>query len=463
MKDVVTEDGAGRRRKEKRVASVGVGAIAAVVLLAVALVFTNAFGARQVAQNARALHWANASLGAAAIARAANAQALVFAVDEQLGTADSTHADAARAEASAALRTLGDWLAAGVGQDTGGELDALATTGRRVLALIDQGDLVGAADLNAGEFEDAYAAARALLEAEQERATARITSSEDAAGRIAAITRLLVTLAIPIGALAVYRSIARRQVRRDREQAAALLRAERELHQAKDEFIASISHEIRTPLTSIYGFSEVLVESGLVDPDGAMELISLINTESSELSRMVEDLLTAARIDAGALTFHPSALAAYEEVEAVVAPLRRAGAAVDIDCATGELWADRVRFHQVIRNLVSNAVKHGGPTVRVTGGQIGDRYVCTVSDDGDGVAPEVRGRLFERFVHSGHESLLVGSVGLGLAIARSLVESMDASLHYERDGAWTHFVVDFPARQPLATGAAREPAGAVTA
>ncbi len=80
MSDVVKEDGAIRLCGDKRIVSVGVGATAAILLLAIALVFTNAFGARQVADTARALHWANATLGASAIARAANAQAIVFAV-----------------------------------------------------------------------------------------------------------------------------------------------------------------------------------------------------------------------------------------------------------------------------------------------------------------------------------------------------------------------------------------------
>ncbi len=462
MENVVREDGANRHLKDKRLVSVGVGATSAIVLLAIALVFTNAFGARQVADNARSLHWANAALGASAIARAANSQALVFAVDAELGTTSRAHAEEALAEAQLTLDELEAWRMRGseVGHDDPGLAGALVTeveAGRRVLLLLEAGDVETAATVNAEDYEAAHAASRELLETRQDVVAARIAGTEAAAGRIGSITRLLVTLAIPIGALLVYRSIARRQLDRDRERAAALLAAEQELHRAKDEFIASISHEIRTPLTSIYGFSEVLVETGVVDPDAAMELISLINIQSCELSRMVEDLLTAARIDAGALSFNPTRLAVADEIECVVAPLRRAGAVVAVDYAGGDAWADRVRFHQVLRNLVSNALKHGGPTVQVAAAVEGDRLLCIVADDGDGVPADLEGRLFQRFVHNGRESLLVGSVGLGLAIAHSLTASMGGELRYERQAGWTRFVVDLPRGKGRETAAV--PAG----
>ena len=89
----------GRGTDNKRVVAIAGGAIAAVVLLSLALVFTNAYGSEQVAANARALHWTNATLGSASIARASNAQAVVFTVDDQLGVADAEAAVRARDEA----------------------------------------------------------------------------------------------------------------------------------------------------------------------------------------------------------------------------------------------------------------------------------------------------------------------------------------------------------------------------
>ena len=128
----------------------------------------------------------------------------------------------------------------------------------------------------------------------------------------------------------------------------------------------------------------------------------------------------------------------------VVAPFVRSGNSVTVRCDGSPLWADQLRFHQVIRNLVSNAVKHGGPNVVVQGGRDGAAFVCSVTDDGPGIPAEYEERLFERFVHGGDVPLLVGSVGLGLAIASSLAEAMGGALGYQRSDGKTHFTVRLP-------------------
>ncbi len=456
--DVVTEDGAGRHRKDTRTLSVGVGAILAIALLTVALVFTNAYGARQVAENARSLHWTNATLGAAALARAANAQAVVFTLDHQLGVADAPAAAAALAEAEATLAALEGWRerASEVTTDPPelAPVTAVLDAGRTVLEHLAMGDVEQAATVTSNLLEPSHQELRATLEARQDAIGERIDLTEAAAGRLGAATRLIVTLLIPAAAILVYRSVVKRQARRQAERLAARLRAEQELHRAKDEFIASISHEFRTPLTTIYGFSELLVEQGVIDPDSSMELITLINRESGELSRMVEDLLTAARLDAQALHFSFSELDPTAELEAVVAPLRRTGAAIGVEAEATRVWADQMRLHQLLRNLVSNALKYGGPHVTISTAERAGRFVCVVADDGEGVAPHIEERLFERFVHDGQEALLVGSVGLGLAIARALAEQMGGSLKYERVAGETRFLVDLPAAPP---GAAADP------
>lgn len=160
---------------------------------------------------------------------------------------------------------------------------------------------------------------------------------------------------------------------------------------------------------------------------------------------MVEDLLTAARLEAGALSFEPQDVDLAEEVRTAVAPYLRTGAAITTLCPHLMVRADPLRLRQVIRNLVSNAVKHGGPTVWVEAQRRQDQVVVRVVDDGEGVSPEVEGRLFERFVHDGRRALLAGSVGLGLAVARELVESMGGRLTYTREGGRTVFACHLPA------------------
>lgn len=436
---------AGDNPDGKRVTAIAGGALVAVVFLALALIFTNSYGSQQVAANARALHWTNATLGSASIARASNAQAIVFTVDAQLGVANPEDAVRAREEARTNLANLQVWVqgweAAFSESDTVGLLDDFVATSNQVLVLLDSGQVGEAIELSNGEAEKRYANVSIQLESAQQQITEEIDNTEALAGLVAAITRFLVTLLIPVGTILIYRWLVHRQAVRSNLALQVKLEAERKLRKARDEFIANISHEIRTPLTSIYGFSEVLIEEGLVDPEMAMELIGLINGESAELSRMVEDLLTAARLDANVLNFKFEAVSVADELATVTAPMIRSGAQLHIDLPRVMIWADQMRFRQVIRNLVSNAIKHGGEHVKISGRSEGERFLLVVADDGAGVPEEIEGRIFERFVHEGSEPLLTGSVGLGLAIARMLTDEMEGELTYERVAGETRFVL----------------------
>jgi signal transduction histidine kinase len=112
---------------------------------------------------------------------------------------------------------------------------------------------------------------------------------------------------------------------------------------------------------------------------------------------------------------------------------------------SGELLrADRLRLRQVLRNLLSNALKHGEPPIALTGRVERNRYVLAVTDCGPGVPPELEARLFQRFIHQGRDPLLTGSVGLGLSIARLLVRRMGGNLAYRRSDGLTTFLVELP-------------------
>jgi signal transduction histidine kinase len=434
-----------RAADKKRTVAIAGGAITAIIFLALALIFTNAYGSQQVAANARSLHWTNATLGSASIARASNAQALVFTVDEQLGVADTEAASRARSEAGTNLDNLQIWVdgweSAFADRDTHVLLGDFLTLNRRVLSHLEAGQVAEAVELSNGELEKLYASLTIALESAQQDITEQIENTEALAGLVAAITRFLVTLLIPVGTILIYRWLVHRQAVRSNMALQVKLEAERKLRKARDEFIANISHEIRTPLTSIYGFSEVLIDEGLVDPEMSMELIRLINGESAELSRMVEDLLTAARLDANVLNFKYEAVSVADEIATVTAPMVRSGAELRVDVPRVMIWADQMRFRQVIRNLISNAIKHGGDRVAISGRSDGPRLLITVADNGPGVPEDIEDRIFERFVHEGTEPLLTGSVGLGLAIANMLTEEMDGDLTYERVDGETRFVL----------------------
>lgn len=428
----------------------GFGVVA--ILVALAYVFSTSSSAQQVATNAQELHEANAAAGSAAIARASIAQAVVFSIDHELGVASTEARDAALTEAISTLDGTRRWVEALTANpdttDLGAELGYLVDTGDEVLDFLVAGGSIAAEQIRTASFEPLYVAVSDSLGVRQSEIVDEIHTTERFAGVVGWITRILATLLIPAAAIIAYFIIVRRQIREAGLKMEARLRAERQLGVAKDEFIASISHELRTPLTSIYGFSEYLLENGIVDPDEAMELLVLINKDSAELARMVDDLLTAARLESDALTFTYEYVDLRVESEAAIETLARSGKDVSV---VGNVlaWADPVRVRQIVRNLVSNAIKHGGPSVGIHLEEVDDQTIITVSDDGLGLSSDIQERLFDRFVHDGNETLLTGSVGLGLSIARSLTRTMGGEIRFVRAGGWTNFEVSLPRRAPL--------------
>jgi signal transduction histidine kinase len=414
-----------------------------VVLLSLGMVLIISSGARRVAESSQQLDWVNQASAAAAAVRAANNQALIFAIDTALGVASSEARDIAIAEArsnATALAATIDTVPTDLsGRPLADRLRAILSSAQDVLARIESGDLTGADEQHSTTFAATYEATKQELTSEQNRLAGEVQAADNLAGRAESITQLLVTLLIPIGAILAYRAVARRQQRESRLTLEARIEAEQRLSAAKDEFIAGMSHELRTPLTSIYGFSEHLIEQGILDPDEALELISLINHDSAELSRMVEDLLAAARLDADKIQLESVPITLIDQFRAVAAPLQRAGNDITVDGSTTRAMGDPGAVRQIARNLIANAVRHGGPEIVVSITERNGVAVCTVADNGPGVDADIAERLFERFVHDGRAVFLSGSVGLGLAIARSLAIAMGGDVAYERQRGWTNF------------------------
>ncbi|MCL1600424.1 MAG: HAMP domain-containing histidine kinase [Actinomycetia bacterium] len=438
--------GFAARTRTRIVAVVG-GLGIVVILIALAFVFATSSGARQVAESARSLHEANAAAGSAALSRAALAQATVFGIDNELGVASDEALDIALTAATVTLTDVEHWadvLASNSSTSLiAGDLNDFANTGSQIVALLADGQAIEAEQLRGSDLEQGYDTLAAALASRQAATVDEIRRTERFAGAVGWLTRLLATLLIPAVAIILYFLLVRRQLREARLTMNAQLEAEQELGRAKDDFIAGISHELRTPLTSIYGFSEYLVNNDVLDPDETVELVALIHEDSVELSRMIEDLLTAARVESDALKFAYENVDLRAETVAATGAMTRSGATVQI---MGDVlcWADPNRVRQIIRNLVSNAIKHGGPTVDVYLESDGDRAVLTVSDNGEVMDPDLEQRMFDRFVHDGVETLLTGSVGLGLSIARSLARTMGGDIRFVRAGGWTNFEVSLP-------------------
>jgi signal transduction histidine kinase len=217
--------------------------------------------------------------------------------------------------------------------------------------------------------------------------SAEILASGEGVGQAADAVRFLVVFLVPLAIMvAVWRSTRRGAAERLLTEE---LRHEREVSRSKDAFIADVSHELRTPLTGIFGFASALEDEKDSLPPFARELVGLIVTEAAELSRMVDDLVAAGRIDAHALTFDIQPIELLPEIREVLRPFGRRGISIEVDDIATVVMADRLRLRQLLRNLVSNAVKHGGSDVAMTAYNRGNLVVIEVIDDGLGVSDEV--------------------------------------------------------------------------
>ena len=185
------------------------------------------------------------------------------------------------------------------------------------------------------------------------------------------------------------------------------------------DLVASVSHELRTPLTALVAVLENL-DDGVTTADPATIRVALGQAE--RLSTLVTDLLDLSRVDAGVVPLDRTDLSVVELVDEAVAEARAGMRDVVYDVRVEPagllVHADRSRLHQLLANLLDNAARHSptGGAVRVWAGQVGDVVRLEVSDEGAGIAPEDRERVFVRFGSS--QDPTGGGTGLGLAIAR---------------------------------------------
>lgn len=218
-----------------------------------------------------------------------------------------------------------------------------------------------------------------------------------------------------------------------------------ELIQSKDELVASISHELRTPMTTVVGLARELDErfSDFARSE-IEEFISLIVEESSDAADILEDLLVAARADMGTLSFdlHPVELDA--EIRAVLTATPEAR--FDFPDAAGptEVLADAGRVRQILRNLVVNSARYGGPNRQVVIARQGGMASIAVCDDGDPIPLPERDLIFKAYQSRGTAPAAPGSVGLGLTVSRELARLMGGDLVYGHDGRQGSFTLTLP-------------------
>ncbi|MDP2774429.1 MAG: HAMP domain-containing sensor histidine kinase, partial [Nocardioides sp.] len=207
------------------------------------------------------------------------------------------------------------------------------------------------------------------------------------------------------------------------------------------QFVADASHELRTPLTTIVGYAE-LARRRPGDPEAAATALGKVEEESARMTRLVEDLLLLARLDAGRPLAHEPVdltrvlLEAVEDAR-VLAPGHRWS--LDLPEDSVEVLGDEQALHQVITNLLTNARKHtpSGTEVMVVLGDQG----FEVRDDGPGFPPELVAHAFERFARGDAARNREGGVGLGLALVHAIVTAHGGTVSLASEPADTRILV----------------------
>ena len=204
------------------------------------------------------------------------------------------------------------------------------------------------------------------------------------------------------------------------------------LERVRRDFVSNISHELRTPLASLRALTETLRDGALDDPAAAPRFLDSIETEVDALAQMVQELLELSRIESGQVPFRFLPVPVSDTVLTPVERMQPLAARgnieliVDLPPRLPRVYADAERIHQVITNLVHNALKFssagGSVTISASDELRDQRVTVSVIDSGIGVPAEDRDRIFERFYKT-DRARAGGGTGLGLAIAKHIIQA----------------------------------------
>jgi two-component system phosphate regulon sensor histidine kinase PhoR len=227
----------------------------------------------------------------------------------------------------------------------------------------------------------------------------------------------------------------------------------RRVETMRRDFVANVSHELRTPVSVIEANAETLLAGGIDDPDAAKSFLEAIVRSSERLARLISDLLDLSRIEAGHYAIHIEPIPVAEALDDALTEIgvHASERSIEVEVEADEalaIAADGAALEHVLLNLLDNALKYtpsGGTVVlRAVGSE--RRVRIEVEDDGPGIAPEHRERVFERFyrVDAGR-SRDIGGTGLGLSIVKHLVETMSGTVGVEgAAGGGARFWVELP-------------------
>jgi PAS domain S-box-containing protein len=236
---------------------------------------------------------------------------------------------------------------------------------------------------------------------------------------------------------------ARAEAEQSAEEKERLYSEAHESSRLKDEFLATVSHELRTPLTSILGWAHML-RTGQLGGEDAAKALETIERNARAQGQLIDDLLDVSRIITGKLRIDVRPVDPNSFIESAIEAVRPAAEAKGVrvqrimDTGVVSVSGDPVRLQQVVWNLLSNAIKFTprGGRVQVRLERVNSHIEIAVSDSGAGIEPEFLPYVFDRFRQADQRTTRQhGGLGLGLAIARQLVEIHGGSVRAESPGA----------------------------
>ncbi|MGE0594673.1 MAG: ATP-binding protein [Vicinamibacterales bacterium] len=222
--------------------------------------------------------------------------------------------------------------------------------------------------------------------------------------------------------------------------------------QIRRDFVANVSHELRTPLTAIRGYVEALLDEP-DDPAEARRFLEIIARHSTRMERLVKDLLRLARLDARQEPLDMARCDVAQAFTSVVADFepsiedKRQQVQTSVEPDAASVMADPAKLHDVIRNLVENALNYSpeGAEVRLASSRGDGCVLLTVSDSGPGIPEDDLTRVFERFYRVDKSRSRPGGTGLGLAIVKHLVELHGGQARAENlPGGGARFTISLP-------------------
>lgn len=212
--------------------------------------------------------------------------------------------------------------------------------------------------------------------------------------------------------------------------------ARERLDRERSDLVATVAHELRSPLTGVKGFVATLLSKwDRLNDDQKKLMLRTVNADADRLTRLIAELLDVARIDTGRLPLYPRPVDFRAAVDRVVASVHAGTGreiAFDVHGDLPPVSADPDKFLQVVTNLVDNAIRHGDGQVTLTAAPIPegtpyDGVLLHVDDEGDGISPEIRNRVFTKFWKHGTR----GGSGLGMYIVHGLVTAHGGSVEID--------------------------------